>query len=346
MTTIFLPSASSLPLSKSGHRVAEALPVGRGQVVHRHDDVVEPDARRLHVARVVDAGGDQHRVVPFAQFLEGGVGADVEVEMEGDAAVDQMLRPAANDLLLELEVGDAIDEQAADPVVAVVDMDLPAPPAQFFRRRHAAGAGADDADALLVFDPRLDRLDPASLPGRVGNVFLDRADGDSAVAGLFDDAVAFAQAVLRADAAADLRHVVGRRGDLVGLLQAPFGGQQQPVGNVVAERAMHLAVGHTALRAAARLFGRALGGIFVVDLVEVVAARGGVAFVRHALADGDEFEHLIGHLARTPLVASPHVFRPIRDAAVAAFAAAGGPIRPSSAACAKPPKGAIAGAFP
>ena len=40
---------------------------------------------------------------------------------------------------------------------------------------------------------------------------------------------------------------------LIGLPQPPLGGQPQPVGDVVVQRAMGLAVGHAALRAAARL---------------------------------------------------------------------------------------------
>ena len=98
------------------------------------------------------------------------------------------------------------------------------------------------------------RLDPAALPGGVGDVLLDRADGD-ALEALLDDAIAFAEPVLRADAAADLGEGVGGGGDLVGLLQPPFGGQLQPVRDVVRERAMDLAEGHAALAAPARLLG-------------------------------------------------------------------------------------------
>ena len=40
-----------------------------------------------------------------------------------------------------------------------------------------------------------DGLNPAFFPRRVGDVFFNRADGDGAVARLFEHAIAFAQAV-------------------------------------------------------------------------------------------------------------------------------------------------------
>src|SRR3546814_3967517 len=51
----------------------------------------------------------------------------------------------------------------------------------------AAGAGTDDADRLRALARRRHRLHPAFLPGGVGDVLLDRADGDRAVARLLDD---------------------------------------------------------------------------------------------------------------------------------------------------------------
>jgi hypothetical protein len=45
ITTTFLPSAFSVPSSNSGHLVAEALAVRRGQVVERRTIPGSPDAR-------------------------------------------------------------------------------------------------------------------------------------------------------------------------------------------------------------------------------------------------------------------------------------------------------------
>src|SRR5690606_14114830 len=108
------------------------------------------------------------------------------------------------------------------------------------------------------------------VPGGVGDVFLDRADGDGAVPRLFDDAVGLAERVLRADAAAGLREGIGGLRRLVGFLQPALGGHPEPVGDVVVQGAMGLAIGHAALAAAACLLGRLLGGELAVDLVEIL----------------------------------------------------------------------------
>ena len=84
-----------------------------------------------------------------AQFGERDVAADLEVQLELDAALGQQLRAAQHDLLLQLEVGDAVDQQAAGAVVAVVDRDPIALRAQLLGGGQARRAGADDADRLV-----------------------------------------------------------------------------------------------------------------------------------------------------------------------------------------------------
>src|SRR5690606_19368633 len=117
------------------------------------------------------------------------------LELEGDLRAPHHLGAAQHDLLLQLEVRDAVDEEAADAVVAVVDGDLPALLPELLGRGEAGGPGADDADREPVLDRRLDRPHPALREGRVGDVALDRADGDRAVPGGLDDAIALAEAV-------------------------------------------------------------------------------------------------------------------------------------------------------
>ena len=119
-----------------------------------------------------------------------------------------------------LKFGISVDQQAADPVIAVVDVNLVAEAAQLLGGGHAAGPGADNAHRLRPLGPGLGRLDPAVAERGVGDVALHGADGDR-LETLFDHAVAFAETILRADAATDLRHVVGRRRNLVGFFQPP-----------------------------------------------------------------------------------------------------------------------------
>src|SRR4030088_3776443 len=111
--------------------------------------------------------------------------------MEGDLGIAQQLLAALHSLLLDLEVGDAVDQQAAHPVVAVVDRDLVSLAAELLGGGEAGRSGAHDADALASLAPGLDRVHPALGPGGVGDELLDRADGDRPEAPL-GDAVAVA----------------------------------------------------------------------------------------------------------------------------------------------------------
>ena len=84
-------------------------------------------------------------------------------------------------------------------------------------------------------------------------IFLDRADGDRAVAGF-----SMTQLPSHSRSCGQMRPqisgmVLVAAAELVGLLQPALGGQPQPVGDVVVQRAMDLAERHAALAAAARL---------------------------------------------------------------------------------------------
>src|SRR5690606_4863753 len=127
-----------------------------------------------------------------ADGVEADVLADIDVQDELHPALDKLPGAPLDHLLFQLEAGDAIDHQPAGAVVAVIDRDLEAHAAQPVGGGQPAGSRADDADGFGPFLQGRGGLDPALFPGGVGDVFLDRADGDGAVAGLFDDAVAFA----------------------------------------------------------------------------------------------------------------------------------------------------------
>ena len=78
-----------------------------------------------------------------------------------------------HDALFELEIGDAVKQEAADAVIAVVDVDLIAAAAQLLGGGQAARSGADDADRTLKLARRAGCLDPSLLEGGLGDVLLD-----------------------------------------------------------------------------------------------------------------------------------------------------------------------------
>src|SRR3546814_4075675 len=77
------------------------------------------------------------------------------------------------------------------------------------------------------------------------------------------------------------------------LAHAALGGQPQPIGDVIVERAMDRAERHPALRAARRLLARGVGIVAVGDLTKVTRALLGRALDRIGLLAIHELEHRV-----------------------------------------------------
>src|SRR5260221_5849562 len=247
--------------------------------------MVQPGAGCRDITGLVDTGPNQHGIMLFAQLLELDAAANIGIAAKGDAGVAEMPDTSLDDRFIQLEIRDAIDQQAAKAVSAVIDGYLIADLTQLLGSSDAGRAAADDADRLRQFGLWANRAHPSFSPSGVGNVALDGADRHGPVAGLLNHAVPFAKAVLGADAAADLREAVGRAGDLIGLFQPVLGGQLQPIGNVVGEWAMDLTKRDAALRAAAGLGGSPTLVLVAVDLAEIPAPLNGFPLVRRRLAE-------------------------------------------------------------
>ena len=259
-------------------------------------DTPKPGARPTDVAGLVDARGDQHRIVLGSNVAERDIFADIAVQNELHPALGELVIPLLDDVFFQLEAGNPVDQQPAGTVVAVINRDLKAHAPQPVRSGEAARPGADDPDAFRSFGHRLDLIDPAFLKGHVGQVFLDGANGDGAMAGLFNDAIAFTKPVLWADAPTDLGEGVCRLRGLISFPQPAFRRQLQPVGDVVVQRTMRLTERHPALRAARRLLRRLLNGVLAVDLVEILTAGFGAPLFRRLAPNIDEFQHPLRHV--------------------------------------------------
>ena len=184
----------------------------------------------------VGAHAQKHGVVLGQQLVQRDVGADVGVQAELDTHVFLDAAAGLDHLFFELEGRNAEGQQAADLGLAVIDHGLHAIARQNVGTAEARGAGADDRDLFAGgLHPRHVRP-PALLEGFVRDVFFDGADGDRAEA-VVERAGAFAQAVLRADPAADFGQGVGLVAELGGGEQVAFLHHFQPVGNVEIGRA-------------------------------------------------------------------------------------------------------------
>ena len=109
--------------------------------------------------------------------------------------------------------------------------------------------------------------------------------------GLLDHAVALAQPVLRAYAAANFREGVRCLAELVRFAKASFRSEPKPVRNVVVKRTMGLAIGNAALRAPAGLNGGLVRSVLAVDLAEILGARTRRPLVGRFAVDIHEREH-------------------------------------------------------
>ena len=117
-------------------------------------------------------------------------------------------------LLLHLEVGDAVAQQAADAVVALEHGDGVPGAGELLGGGEAGRPGADDGDGLAGEAPGRLRLHPAVAEGLVDDRDLDLLDGDG---GLVDAEHARRLARRRAEPAGELGEVVRRVQALDGL---------------------------------------------------------------------------------------------------------------------------------
>ncbi len=95
--------------------------VGRCQVIQRLYNARKARARCAQPAFFVYASGDQHRIMLFAQRIKADIGAHIAVGNYLDPTSLQPLNPAHHHVFLKLKARDAIGQQAASAVVAVIN---------------------------------------------------------------------------------------------------------------------------------------------------------------------------------------------------------------------------------
>ena len=141
-------------------------------------NAVQVAARDRQLARLLGAAGQCDRVELGEQVGRRHVAADMLIDAELDALSPHLLDPAIDVCLFHLEVGNAVAQQPADPVIFLEQHHLVAGARQLLRARHASRAAADDCDALAGFPLRRMRDDPAFFPALVDDEVLDRFDAD------------------------------------------------------------------------------------------------------------------------------------------------------------------------
>ena len=82
------------------------------------------------------------------ELVRGQIDADMHAVMEDDALGLHLRDTAVDQMLLHLEVGNAVAQQSAGFLILLVDMRLMADARELLRRGEAGRPGADDGDAL------------------------------------------------------------------------------------------------------------------------------------------------------------------------------------------------------
>ena len=225
----------------------------------------------LERPRAVDSGSQQYGIMFFLQFLKRDRFADFLIQVEANTATLILRDAAGDDVFIQLEVGNAVNQQPSGAVLAFVNLYRDTFASQYLRRRQPCRAAAHNPHRNPALFRRAEILHPAFFPRSLGDVFFDRPNRDGAKI-LIHDTITFAQLILRADAAADFGKIIGSGRKFIGVFEPPFGHEFQPIGNVVMQRAMHLTERHAALQAARGLIGRLAGGEFAVNFVHILNA--------------------------------------------------------------------------
>ena len=210
----------------------------------------------------------------------------------GDAAVD--------DLLLHLEVGNTVTQQAAGLGVLLVDMDIVAGARELLRGRHAGRARADDGDLLAGLRCRRLRLQPAILPRLVDDRAFDRLDGDRLV---LEIQRAGGLARRRANAARELRKIIGRVQVARRLLPLAMIDEIIPVRDLIVHRTAVVTIGNAAVHAARGLVLRRFFRQRNDEFVVVAHAIGGglvLAILPINLEEAGHLAHGIIRVSRRP----------------------------------------------
>mmetsp|Transcript_10091 Transcript_10091/g.29727 ORF Transcript_10091/g.29727 Transcript_10091/m.29727 type:complete len:359 (+) Transcript_10091:697-1773(+) len=220
--------------------------------LHGEMDSGELSARDLEVVGHGGAHGEEHGVVFLAQVLGLDVHAHLHPALEGDALRLEDVEAPLHAILLKLHVGDAVHEQAAGLLVALVDRHRVALAVEHVRRRETRRARAHHRH--LLARPRLRGLrhDPALAEGLVDDGVLHILDGHG---GVDEPGDAGTLAGGGTDPPRELGEVVGGPQVVVGVAPAAIIDELVELGNEVVNGAARigLAEGRAAVHAPRRL---------------------------------------------------------------------------------------------
>ena len=210
--------------------------------------------------------------VPLRQFVPADIDADPSVEAELHARRAERVGLLVDDVLGRLEVRDSITQDAAGRGPGLEHGHAVAGRAHLLGDGQAGRPRADDRDPLSGLElGRGDREAAALVAIPVAEEGLQLADRDR-LGVLADHADAFAERLLRTEAAAELGHLGGLAEDCGGIGQFAELEEGERAGNVVVDRTGDRAGRGRTLDATLGLEHGGASGVAEVDLAPVVDA--------------------------------------------------------------------------
>ena len=223
---------------------------------------------------MLGAARQQDRVEFAPQIFHRDIAAHVRVGLELHAFTAHLLQTAVDQVLLHLEIRDAVTQQTADAVVLFEDRD-PVPRArQLLRGRQPRGTGPDHRHALARARFGGLRVNKSLFECAVDDGLFDLLDGHRR---LIDTQHARGFARRGADAAGEFREVIGGVQHAHRVLPTAAIHQVVPIGNDVSERAAGMAEWHAAIHAARALRLHALFGERIINLEPILDTQRRVA---------------------------------------------------------------------
>src|SRR5271166_5153138 len=234
---------------------AAHAPVLLRQELHGEMDAVKLASRDGKVARLLGAAREHERVVALEQARRRHACAHIRAVVEDHAFRLHLCNAGVDVMLLHLEVGNAVAQQASRLGQLLENVHLVAGARELLRAGHARRTRADHGHLLSRAQRRGLRHDPAFFEGAVGDRAFDGLDGDGIVVEV-ERAGGFAWR--RTDAAGDLGEIVGAMQVARRLPPVAAIDQIVPVRNLVVHGTAGVAVGNAAIHATRRLRPRLL----------------------------------------------------------------------------------------
>ena len=169
--------------------------------------------------------------------------------------------------LLHFEFGNAIAEQSANTICALIDGDGVTGARKLLRSGEARRTRADDRNGLARKTSGRLGGDPALIPSSINDGNLDLLDGDRI---RVDSQNAGGLARCRTQSTRKFREIICRVQALNGVLPVTFPDKRVPLGDQIAQWTSVMTKGDTAIHASARLRLQLLVRKFFIDLAPVL----------------------------------------------------------------------------